>query len=228
MIFKVRLYPGKITRILLLIVALLAAASLFGQYATYFWGDGHMQGFVPEFNLDREMNVPTWFSSVCFLFAAFLLWQLSCADDRQTRPYWRGLSLIFVFLSLDESAAMHEMAVEPMRRLFHAHGLLHFSWVILGAVFVAILAILYCRFFLSQPKPVRNWFLLSAVLFLAGTFGMEMVGGLYTELHGSETFTYALIADCEETLELVGLVLFLHALLVLLEKRQQSVAGDDS
>jgi hypothetical protein len=64
-------------------------------------------------------------------------------------------------------------------------------------------------------------FFLSAGLFLAGTLGMEMVGGRYVELHGNGTFTYALIANGEETLELVGLVVFLHALMVLLEKRQQ-------
>jgi hypothetical protein len=57
MIFKFRLKPGKTTLILMLIVAFLVAASLIGQYSTYFLGDGHMQGFVPEFNLDREMNV---------------------------------------------------------------------------------------------------------------------------------------------------------------------------
>jgi hypothetical protein len=55
--------------------------------------------------------------------------------------------MVFVFLSIDESAAIHEMAVEPMRRLFNAHGLLYFSWVILGAAFVTVLAILYIRFF---------------------------------------------------------------------------------
>jgi hypothetical protein len=221
MIFKFRLKPGTITRILVLIMAFLVAASLYGQYSTYFLCDGHLQGFVPEFNLDREMNVPTWFSAVCFLVAALLLWQLSGIDSKGARKYWRGLSIVFVYLSLDESAAIHEMAVEPMRRLFHAHGLLYFSWVIIGAAFVAILAFLYFRFFVSQPKPVRGWFFLSAALFISGTLGFEMIGGRYVELHGSNTFTYALIAHCEEALEMIGLVLFLHALMVLLEKFQK-------
>ena len=37
--------------------------------------------------------------------------------------------------------------------------------------------------------------------------GFEMIGGRYVELHGNNTFTYALIANCEETLTLVGMVL---------------------
>jgi hypothetical protein len=222
MIFKASLKPGKVTLILLLVTAFLVAASLYGQYSTYFLGDGHLQGFVPEFNLDREMNVPTWFSTVCFLFAALLLWQLSVTDSPGARRYWKGLALVFGFLSIDESAAFHEMAVEPMRRLFHAHGLLYFSWVILGAAFVAVLAVLYVRFFLSQPRPARGFFMFSAAIFLTGTLGLEMLGGRYVELHGSSTFTYALIANCEEMLEMAGLVLFLHALMVLLEKQQST------
>lgn len=228
MIFKFNLKPEKTTLILLLIVVGLVAASLIGQYSTHFKGDGHMQGFVPEFNLDREMNVPTWFSSSCFLFAALLLWQLSGVDAKPARKYWLGLSTVFAFISIDETAAIHEMAVDPMRRLFHAHGLLYFSWVILGAVFVAVLAILYGRFILSQTRPTRNLFLCSAGLFLAGTLGMEMIGGSYVELHGSGTFAYALIANGEEALELAGLVVFLHALMVLLEKRQLADVNRDA
>lgn len=218
MFFHFHLSPGKILRLLLVIVGLLAAASLIGQYSTFFLGDGHLQGFVPLFNLDREMNIPTWFSSVGFLFAAVLLWQLSVCDEKAACRIWRGMSVLFVFFSLDECAAIHEMAVDPMRHLFHAHGLLHFAWVIPGMALVVILAFFFARFFLAQPS--RNRFLLSAVFFLSGTFGLEMLGGRYVEMHGNGSFAYALLANGEETLELVGLALFLHALLVSLARLQ--------
>jgi len=225
MTINFQLKPRRTTLILMLIVAGLLAASLIGQYFTYFKGDGYMQGFVPQFNLDREMNIPTWFSTVCFLFAALLLWQLSGVDTKIARKYWRGLSMVFVFISIDECAAIHEMAVDIMRRLFHAHGLLYFSWVILGVAFVAILALLYTRFIILKTRPIRGLFFLSAGIFLVGTLGLEMIGGRYVESHGMETFTYALIANGEEALELIGLVVFLHALMVLLEKRQQSASA---
>ncbi|MFH2107161.1 MAG: hypothetical protein ABII93_00685 [Chrysiogenia bacterium] len=220
--FEIHLKPGKITLFLMLVVAFLITASLIGQYSTYFKGDGHLQGFVPQFNLDREMNIPTWFSSACFLFAALLLWQLGVAAVGVSRKYWRGLSMVFIYLSLDETAAIHETAVEPMRHLFNARGLLYFSWVILGAFFVTVLAILYCRFLLSQPKFTRNLFFFSAGLFIVGTLGMEMIGGRHVEIYGSNNFTYALIANCEESLELIGLVVFLYALMDLLQKRQRT------
>jgi hypothetical protein len=62
-------------------------------------------------------------------------------------------------------------------------------------------------------------------LFLSGTLGMEMLGGLYVEKHGDNHFSYALIANGEESLELLGLVVFLHALMDLLRKKQ-SLARD--
>jgi hypothetical protein len=218
--FEIHSKPWKITALLLLVTAILIAASLLGQYSVYFWGDGHMQGFVPQFNLDREMNIPTWFSSACFLFAALLLWQLVGVDGERARKHWKGLAFVFVYLSLDEVAAIHEIAVDPMRRLFHARGLLHFSWVILGIAFVAVMALLYSRFYLSLPRPSRCWLFFSALLFLSGTLGLEMIGGLHVERHGDGNFTYALIANGEESLELLGLVFFLHALMDLLRKKQ--------
>jgi hypothetical protein len=94
-------------------------------------------------------------------------------------------------------------------------------------VFVAVLALFYVRFFLSRPGPERGLFLASAALFLAGTLGMEMIGGRYVELHGSASFTYALIANAEEALELFGLVAFIHALMTLLKKLQSGPVKND-
>jgi hypothetical protein len=218
--FEIRSDPEKITLRLLLVVVFLIVASLVGQYSTFFLEDGHMHGFVPQFNLDREMNIPTWFSSTCFLFAALLLWELGDSDGEKSRKYWKGLAMVFAYLSLDETAALHEIFVDPLRNLFQAHGLLYFSWVILGVAFVAILAIVYGRFFLSQPRPTRNLFMISAGLFLTGTLGVEMIGGRHVERYGNANFDYALIANCEESLELLGLVVFLYALMDLSRKRQ--------
>ena len=194
--FVFGLDPAKTIRTLTVVVLLLTAASLIGQYSTYFLGDGHLHGFVPEFNLDREMNIPTWFASILFLFSALLLWKVGeSAIDR--RRYWRGLALVFILLSLDEVAALHEMAVAPFRRWFHAGGLFYFSWVIPGAAIVAVLSMLYLRVFLRLPPGVKRVFLVAAALFLGGSLGLEMAGGRFVEAHGATNFTYALIANAK-------------------------------
>jgi hypothetical protein len=206
--------PSTVVRVLFLVVACLAVAGLTGQISTYFLGDGHVQGFVPEFNLDREMNIPTWFSSVLFVFIAALLWRV----EGPFRARWRALAAVFVFLSMDEVAALHEMAVDPIRKLFHAGGFLFFSWVVAGALFVAVLAAVYWKPVLMLPPVTRRLFILAAVLFLGGALGMEMIGGRYVQHHGAGDFTYALMACAEETLEMLGQVTFIKGIFSLLKK----------
>lgn len=214
--------PESVVRILFIVVVILAAAGLFGQFSTYFLGDGHLCGFVPEFNLDREMNIPTWFSSMLFLFSAVLMWKAGDAEapyGLRFRKYWKGLAVFFVYISIDEVAAIHEMAVDPFRKWLHAGGWLYFTWVVPAAVLVAVLAALYWRLFFALPARTKRLFLLAAFLFFAGAFGFEMVEGRYVELHGSQNFQYALIAHAEEILEFIGQVVFIKGLFSLFPNR---------
>lgn len=210
--------PESTIRLFFLIVIILFTASLFGQISTYYLGDGHLCGFVPQFNLDREMNVPNWFSSMLFLFSAILLWK---AGDMATphgirfRKYWKALAVFFVIISIDDVAAIHEMAVDPFRKWLHAGGWLYFTWVVPAAALVAVLTFLYWRMFLALPARTKRLFLLAAVLFFAGSFGLEMAGGRYVELHGAGNFHYAMIAHAEEILEFIGQVVFIKGLFTL-------------
>lgn len=214
--------PESVVRILFIVAVILAAAGLFGQFSTYFLGDGHLGGFVPLFNLDREMNIPTWFSSMLFLFSAILMWK---AGDREVphglafRKYWKGLAVFFVCISIDEVAAIHEMVVDPFRKWLHAGGYLYFTWVVPAAVIVAGMAVLYWRLFLALPVRTKRLFILAAFLFFAGAFGLEMVEGRHVELHGSGNFRYAMIAHAEEILEFMGQIVFIKGLLSLFSNR---------
>src|SRR3982751_4790319 len=72
--------------------------------------------------LDGECNIPSWFSS-CLLLVCALLLALIAAAQRQ-RPkawfgHWLALALIFGFLSLDETAQLHELSIAPIRTSFH-------------------------------------------------------------------------------------------------------------
>jgi len=214
--------PEAAIRLFLIIIVALAAASLVGQVSTYYLGDGHLQGFVPQFNLDREMNVPNWFSSMLFLFSAALLWkagEVAGPSGEAFRKYWRGLTVVFVYISIDDVAAIHEMAVDPFRKWLHAGGWLYFTWVVPAIAIVAVLTVLYLRLFLALPPRTKRFFVLSAFLFFAGAFGLEMVGGHYVEFHGAQNFRYALIANAEEILEMLGQVAFIKGLFTLFPSR---------
>jgi hypothetical protein len=210
------LNPKRTLAVLWIAVAALTIASLIGQVSTYFWGDGHLHTFVPQFNLDREMNIPTWFSSFLFLFAALLLQILAAEARAAGRPFagrWRMLAVIFLILSIDEISAIHETWVGGIRDLLHTGGYLYFAWVIPGSVLVLVLAIISLRWFLSLPKRIRRLFFIAAAVFLAGAVGLEMVGGHIVQSRGSNNFTYALLANLEEVLEMSGLLIFITGLL---------------
>lgn len=213
---NISLSKKKLVPLLWYSVIFLTLASLAGQYSTYFLGDGHLHQLVPQFNLDREMNIPTWFASFLFLLAALLLWNIRIYEKKSNRRfsvYWLSLAIVFLILSIDEIAAIHETWVETFRRLFHARGVFYFSWVIPAIALVIIATVFYSKFTFLLPPKTRNRFLVSACVFLVGSLGIEMVSGLHVEHFGSQNFTYSLLANLEEFLEMAGLVLFISALL---------------
>ena len=63
------------------------------------------------------------------------------------------------------------------------------------------------------PKTTRINFIIAAIIYITGLIGIEMLGGQYHELHGRENLTYSMISTLEESLEMLGLILFIRALL---------------
>jgi len=211
-----RLPVRSFVRVLFLISLLLFLAGLAGQAIRFATGDGHLWGFTPKFNLDGEMNVPTWYSSLLFALCGFLLLQVARESREQDRRKWRFLAAVFLACSIDEVAACHEMLVDPVRSLFHTRGLLYFAWVIPAILLVALIAVFLSSLFLRLPSAVRRSFLFAALVFFCGNIGMEMIGGAYVEMHGPDHFTYSLISHIEEFLELLGQTLFVRGALGLL------------
>ena len=211
------LSPRRFVRALFLISLLLFLAGLAGQVIRFATGDGHLWGFTPKFNLDAEMNVPTWYSSALFALCGFFLFRVATlASQENHRRKWRFLAWAFLVCSIDEVAACHEMLVDPVRNFFHTHGLLYFAWVVPAIVLVALMAMFLAPLFLRLPHPVRKIFFFAALVFFCGNIGMEMVGGAYVELHGPDHLAYSVIAHAEELLEFFGQVLFIRGVLALL------------
>jgi hypothetical protein len=65
--------------------------------------------------------------------------------------HWAGIWLLFLLLSLDEVAEIHEKISDRIQDAFGFTGFLSFSWVIPGAIAVAIVTSLYLRFVFRRP-----------------------------------------------------------------------------
>ena len=78
---------------------------------------------------------------------------------------------------------------------------------------MVFLALFFSNFLFKLPKTTSVSFIIAGIIYLTGLLGIEMVGGYYHELHGKENLTYSLISTLEESLEMLGLILFIRALL---------------
>jgi len=172
--------------------------------------------FVRLVDVGEEANITNWFSSLLLLLSALLLYLISrlrYLDKDQFVRHWTFLSYLFIYLSIDETATIHEMLIKPLRAIFHSSGIFYYAWMIIAIPLVLLLVILYLRFVFSLPINIRNQFILAVIIFLSGAVGFEMLGGLFikTEISGIHVTSFLITA--EELLENLGVVVFISALL---------------
>jgi len=207
------------------IITCLILANIGSLVLKYCFGDGHVLGLVPLFELDKEKNIPTLYSSMTLLFSSSLLSIIAVARKKnRDRDYlhWIALAAVFLFLSIDEFVTLHEQFNSLVRNALNTSGFLFFAWVIPYGMFVLILILVYMRFFLRLPAKTRNLTGFAAVIYIGGAIGFELIGGHYIALHKND-LTYGLITTCEESLEMIGVLCFISALLSYIESEFGSI-----
>ena len=127
--------------------------------------------------------------------------------------HWSVLSVLFFLLSVDEASSIHELLNTPLRDKLHMGSFFHFSWVVVGIPFVFVLVLAYMKFVFRLPRRTKVLFCIAALVFLTGAVGFELIGGHHAQLYGRRSLSYTILTSIEETLEMVGLVIFIHALI---------------
>jgi len=115
--------------LLSVVVPAIAALNVLNAVAVFLYYHSHHDGgrFFLAFSLDKEANVPSWFSSALLLTAAAVLALVALDALARNAPWgrhWGGLSLVFVALSLDETAEIHEHIDHAEDGHGSAHGLI--------------------------------------------------------------------------------------------------------
>jgi len=234
---RISVSPKSVLRVLLLIVVMLSLTSLVGHLFNYyvvvedFLVKELQESFVRLFSVDGEGNIPTWYSSVTLLFSSALLAVIAVSTKHSGGRYfyhWGALALIFFYLSVDEGVQIHEMAIKPMRLILQASGLLdagwsgllygwggllYYAWVIPGAVCTVIFAMAYVRFLMHLPPKTRWLFTMAGALYVGGAIGVESLSGQYAAQYGEERIGYHALTTAEELLEMLGVAVFVYALL---------------
>lgn len=203
--------------------------TLAGVLSGYFWLSEFpfpaSKWFYELFSLDGEFNIPAWYSSFTLLFCSGLLKVITAMKTKDRYfVYWKTLSWIFLYLSLDEAFSFHEILIIPsVRQSLHLNPIFFQTWVIPGAVLVGVFAFKYLKFLLHLPQKTRYLFLIAAIVYVGGGLGMEMVGGLLRVDFGRRTLITLIGIIVEESLEMVGIVIFIYALLAYISSLRESI-----
>ena len=96
------------------------------------------------FDFNQENNIPTFYSAVAILCSSIILLSIATMEKMRNSNYlyWLLLSIIFMFLSLDEIGSIHERVAGVIDRHFDLTGVFYF----LGQ-FHMVLQLLFFVFF---------------------------------------------------------------------------------
>jgi hypothetical protein len=169
--------------------------------------------FIRMFDINRESNVPTWFSSVELLLGAAGLAWIAHGCRALGRPFarhWGFLALVFAFLSMDEVAMVHDTISGMITARIDTGGVLRYAWVVPYGVAVLALGACYLRFFWHLPLRSRALFALAATLYVGGALGFEMISGWWESHHAGGVASLTL-TSIEETGEMLGSATFVYA-----------------
>jgi hypothetical protein len=223
------LFARKVALILTLMVLGFVSLSVGGLLAVRALEGSPLQGLVTEFHnafdVNREKSFPNLYSAYALLLCALLLGTISLAKRTSGDRYvahWALLGAVFLYLSVDEGLVIHEKLISPLQSALDTGGFLRHAWVIPGAVAVLVLGLAYLRFVLDLPAGIRNLFVVAGALYVGGALGMEMVGGYYLSVFG-DTLGQELVTNTEEAFEMLGVVVFVYALLLYLDLRAEKI-----
>ena len=205
--------PKHVFKLLFVLTLLLLFAHVLGMISTYYFNRDQVLGLVPLFNLNHEANIPTFYQCLAIVTCSIFLVVIAKFHHENGDSYrqWGGLAMIFLFLSVDEFAMLHERLVFPFRNMFNTTGFLYFAWVIPYAVLAAAIGLIYLKFLLRLPRRTRRFFVLAGMIYVSGALGFELLDGYFVSKE-INNISFAIVNTIEEYLEMFGIIVFVYAL----------------
>ncbi len=213
---NIKLCPIKIFKLNLYLILFLLLAGILSGVSKIYLTDHYLYGLIPLFDLDHERNIPTFYSTFALIAASMLLLFVSYVRKslKLSYTYWLGLSLMFLFLSIDEMCSLHEQLGPILREHLKVSGVFYRAWIMPYGIALAVFVVIYVKFLLSLPKNIMFLFIFAGTIFVVGVIGFEILGGLQKQLFGVNNILYTFYYICEELFEMVGIAIFNYALLL--------------
>lgn len=118
-------------------------------------------------------------------------------------------------MSIDKCVQVHEHLGDILRPKLSSDlsGFLYWSWVIVYGFLFFVVCIYMLRFVLNLSAYTMKMFFLSAFLFVSGARGPELPKGYFLKCYGINHIYNRILYCIEELLEMVGVSIFIYALL---------------
>lgn len=227
-VLNLNITATKIRNYLLIISIGLVLLHIIGHLFAYWTGHRSVFGLIDLVDLDREQNIPTYFSAMLLLVSTVLsltLYIFYCQNKSETIKQiktWLILAIVFMIFSIDEFISFHELVDQVLRGRLYTFGLpgglIHNVWIIPGLIFIVAGLWLAYDFLRSLDRGARNSILFALGIYFGAAVGIEFLGGFSLEYYAKDSFVYISLVTLEEFGEMLGIILFIYALLNYMEK----------
>ena len=159
----------------------------------------------------REQTVQSWFSTVILAAGSVLAGVAAVRFRVSGERYWFRWAVVsasLMWVSFDEASSVHELLNDPDAPA----GLTRYAWVFAAVPVVVLLAVWMYPVLRGLSPAIRRLVIAAGIVFVGGAVGLETLSGIF---FGTD-LVYGTIAHGEEFLEMVGVVLFVEAMLRLL------------
>ena len=143
----------------------------------------------------------------------------SCLENikRKDSLAWKGLSVIFAFLAIDEYKEIHGRLSSYVVNLLNNISWIDVTsgagqWVYAYSLLLLIFLSIYYSFWLRLSRETRHLLLASFVIFVFGSLGIEFLTFQVLKIW-KDSHLYTLLYTFEELLEMIGIALFNFAVL---------------
>ena len=214
--------PRQLYRWLLVCILVLVGVHIIVVSGAVLFPGPVLQGLRGAFDLNEERNVPSKFSAAQLALATVLLLVLfrrSRGPHSRDRRYWLALAAVFAYMTLDEYFSIHERLDIPVTNLLGPGSVPKFAWVVPYAVLLAVFAIGFFRFWWRQPRIIRWQLAVAGSIYVGGALGMELIGSHLANTVGDASPLYLMEVVVEESMELIGIALFIRTLATLVQSR---------
>jgi len=218
MLFKIdtRLLTKTLFISLLLVIAL-------NNVAAILFYSGLLKGWIGYkifslLTVDFGASLPTYFNTLLILIAFIVLAMISIhlKNVKSVLVYnWLLLTLAFLVLSLDENPEVHKFFVQTISRYGSAGKrlVINYAWGMPYGAMVVLFMFFLFRFISALPKEIAKGFLVSGIIYVGGAIVIGKYGVKALQIRGFHNIRYTMVASIEESLEMIGLTLFIYFLL---------------